>query len=256
MKTDRSLTVARRIWTAETDASNFVPADLSEEQRRDLLREQARTSRAYSEHLALVQGEILYEIFARGFYKDWDFGSFKEYVETELEFKARKASYLVSIYSKFIVELGADPQDIINIPWSVLKELLPIINAENMDRLIEYAADHRMNDVRLLVKKEKGSDDAVVPDKRVNFVFTEDQKDNIDRALAVAALATGSDKRSYLMDVIATEYNVSNIAQNPDSAELLQTIENHIDTLRRVYGVKLKVEGMEDVVPSFSEDEE
>jgi hypothetical protein len=250
---ETGLTTARRMWATETDAVNFVPSQLTAEERKEFVREQAKKSRECVDHLALLQGEILYEIFSGDYYKEWGFKSFAEYVESELDFKSRKASYLVGIYNRLIVELKRDIREIKDIPWSTLKELLPAINEENADRLIEYASDHNMNDVRREVRKLIGSGDEI-PEKRRTFVLTEGQSENVERALAIAQQATGSDKKGHLLDVISTEFLVSNLAQNPDA--LFSTLDEYIDTLRRVFGVHVEVTDIDETVPTMNKEEE
>jgi len=94
--------------------------------------------------------EQLYDIWSRSLCFHWGFDSFRDYVETELGVKYRRAKYLVSIASA-VHELGLDWDDIQAIGWTKARSLLPFLrnngNPAEYDGWIEYAQESTVREL-------------------------------------------------------------------------------------------------------------
>lgn len=87
---------------------------------------------------------------------------------------------------------------------SKMKEL-PELTEENREGWLKKAAELSVEDLKVEVKKSKGEDP---PEKKftMTFSFAEGQKEVVDRALEIAARLSGSDIKSYQLEIIAQEF--------------------------------------------------
>ena len=102
----------------------------------------------------LKLGEILKKLKEEELYKH--LGESPEY-ETwtmflqspEINIKYRKADQLIRIYTTFIQRLKFKEEELLDIPWSALRVLLPVIKEENSRGLVEKARQLKRNDLEI-----------------------------------------------------------------------------------------------------------
>lgn len=185
--------------------------------------------------LEVVQGEFLAEVTDNKWYKDWGFKSFEDYVTNELGFKVRKAEILVAIFRKFCVELEIEPPRLQTIEWTKARELLPVIDKENVDDLLHKVQDMSVRQVKEMVRDMRGitSEDR---EKMVtmNFKFSLDQYEIVKQALSVAKGMSESDRLSHNLHLICTDFLSTLDGQTIPLDLLLRSIESN-------YQIKLQV---------------
>lgn len=71
---------------------------------------------------------------------------FADYAFNELNVNYRKAMNLIAIYRKFR-ELELDEQRAIRIGWTKLREMIPVMEADNADDLLEYGEEHTRDEI-------------------------------------------------------------------------------------------------------------
>ncbi len=90
------------------------------------------------------------------FLGDGGYDTFESYLGSpELQFERRKAYYLIQIYSTFCENFNIKQEDISDIYWTTLREILPIINKENHQDWIEKARTLSRTDLNLEIKEFK-----------------------------------------------------------------------------------------------------
>lgn len=241
--------VARSIFSENSTSLAGIPDNLSESERKEAVRNFVKQSRHMEGCLALVQGEALYEVMAGNYWNEWGFDSFRDYVEQEMEFKFRKAYYLVEIYQKFVIELGLRKDELASLEWTKARELLPIIDKDNASRLLKNIQGKSLVEIKEWVKQLKSpkavpsadSDEAEEDDKtvRISCILKGGQVSNVNSALELAKQATGSDSIGNLLDLICTEYLVS--SADDQNVQALVGLEDHLENLKRIYNVDIEV---------------
>lgn len=235
--------LARKLWEEDALVLSGIPnSEVTEKVRSELIREAAKVGKVMGDRLALVQGELLYEISRKNYWSEWGFKTFDEYIEKELEFKRRKAFYLIIIYEKFVIELGLPLKELRNIEWSKAKELLKVITKENYKSLFAECKKKSVVEIHDMVLKMRGKSTAIVSESfiPVHFSLTKEQSDNVEHALKIASEMAGSEKRGNLLDLIATDFLAGKVGEI-DADSLLMTLDMHIKNIERSYGVTLEI---------------
>jgi predicted HicB family RNase H-like nuclease len=150
-----------------------------------------------------VLGEMLREIREGIYYKELGYQSLDEYAEKRHGFRYRKAAYLIAIVEN-CEAADLTKEDVRGIEWSKMKEL-PELTEENRAEWLKKATEMSVEDLKNEVKKSKGEESK---EKKIfmSFSFDVSQKEIVDRALDLAAKLTGSDVRSYHLQVLAEEF--------------------------------------------------
>lgn len=253
------------IW--KDAASTFVPVlkkDLTPAERQTAVRSVMQQSVQIDDRLNLVHGEMLFEVAANGYYKDWEnpetgdpYKTFEEYTETELSMKKSKAHYLKKIYRVFVVDLDLDLEQLRNLEWSKAKELTEVITKSNAKELIDKIGTMSVRQVKDLVNAMKGKTVVGVPDAdgnetgtvtvsdteekiRIPFVCAPEQAENITSALKIAQSMTGSDVPSNNLDLICTDFQAG--AVGGGLSAVANSLDRIVEDLQRAYGVTIKVE--------------
>lgn len=241
-------------------ASTFVPMlkeDMTPEERRDAIRNINKAAFQAEDRLNLMAGELLYEVRENDYWKEWTFDapdgetrayeSFEEYAMEELSLQKRKAQYLTSIYEKLVVELDLPADDLREIEWSKVKEVLGIINSENASELLQMVKEKSLREISDYVKAMRGrsTDTGSVDDKVVKrFVCKPDQAENIEGALALAATMTKSDNDAVNLDAVCTEFTATSVGEGEHGA--IGKLDSIIQHLERSFGVTLEIKEMDE----------
>ena len=150
-----------------------------------------------------VLGQMLREIREGMYYKELGYQSLDEYADARHGFKYRKASYLIAIVEN-CEAANLVKEDVRGIEWSKMKEL-PELTEDNRVEWLKKAAEMSVEDLRDEVKKSKGEEPR---EKKISmtFSFAESQKRVVEQALDLAAKLTGSDVRSYHLQILAEDF--------------------------------------------------
>ena len=251
--------VARNILSESTKSLSGISDDLTPEQRRDAIRDFAIKTKSMEGCLHLVQGEALYEVMSNKYWEEWGFDSFDDYVEGEMEFKKRKAEYLISIYKTYVVDLGLPQEQLANLEWTKARELLKVIKPKGEDtipakqalRMIEQMSGKSLSQVKEWVAKIQGKTAAKASEGstevddsetsvKLSAILKGDQVDNVHNALEVAKQITGSEALGNLLDLICTDFLAGQ--SDEQNVQALAGLDDHIENLKRVYNVDIKVE--------------
>ena len=164
--------------------------------------------------------QSLSEVYSGSYYIAWGFQSWKEYVESELEFAPRKAQYLVSIqdwFGRMKPEVKAWVQ---GLGWTKAKELVGIVTEEN-------AADWKARldglSYREILEQISQKDDSEPtpitgdtekvqnekPAKKAFALFPE-QTSNVEAAIEKAKKLANTEKDGHVLDPICSDFLATN----------------------------------------------
>lgn len=150
-----------------------------------------------------VLGQTLREVREGMYFKELGFDTLDQYADARHGFKYRKAAYLIAIVEN-CEAAGLTKEDVRGIEWGKMKEL-PELTENNRADWLKKAAELSVEDLKGEVKKSKGEDP---PEKKITmtFAFAEGQKEVVDRALEIAARLTGSEVKSFHLQILAEEF--------------------------------------------------
>lgn len=244
--------VARKMWEQDNLVLSAPPADLPSEKYPEWIRESARKAVLVGDRLGLFQGELLYEIHKKDFWRDWGYPTFDDYISRELEFKTRKAYYLIGLYEKFVVELGLPLETLAKVPWSKAKEIVSIITKENAEEMIRKISVLSLEDIKAYVKLAKGGKPKNNEIVSKSFKMTKEQSETVETALRVAGDLTGSTLPGQLLELICADF-LSGKASELEPDQIFTDIANHIKVIEQAYGVKLEIkETNSDAIPKLA----
>jgi hypothetical protein len=158
-------------------------------------------------------GEVLFVIFGKQYYVDAGYKDWRDFCNSVLDIKWRTATYLKDIYAKFS-PLGTDEAERKGIGWAKLKELLPIVNSQNVKYWLGVAKEKKVsvqvlnNMVKFALGKISKEEADKVP-QVFAFRLYEEQLENVERALELARKLTGSDSRAYQLEMVCAEFRAT-----------------------------------------------
>ena len=235
------------VWEETSTVFTNLQEGLSPEERKSQVRQTMAAAIGIDDRLNLVAGELLYEVAHNEYWKDWEFESFAEYCEAELNMRDRKAKYLISIYDKFVIELNLPTEILLDLQWSKAKELVSVITEDNWADLISDLNEMTVKGVKSKVKEMKGvpkiTDDSKSSEdisERVVFNLSKEQAENISTALGLAGTMCGSDKTGNQLALICSDFLASSAGEGLAGA--IDKLDFHIKSLSRTFGVEIKIE--------------
>jgi hypothetical protein len=234
------------VWEETNTVFTNLQDGLSPEERKAQVRKTMAAAIGIDDRLNLVAGELLYEVAQNEYWKDWEFESFADYCEAELNMRDRKAKYLISIYDKFVIKLNLPKEILLDLQWSKAKELVSVITEDNWVGLIDGLNTMTVKDVKFMVKEMKGvprikdGSDSEDITERVVFNLSKEQAENISTALGLAGTMVGSDKTGNQLDLICSDFLASSAGEGLSGA--IDKLDFHIKSLSRTFGVEIKVE--------------
>ena len=173
-------------------------------------------------------GEVLKQIRDEELFRVFGFKDLEEYAQKRHGFKYRKAAYLIAIVENCLAA-GIPKEDIQGIEWSKMKEL-PVLTDENRKDWLIKARDMSVEELRHEVKKHReggnGGDGEFEEKKSITFSLAPGQKQVVDKALELAARLTGSEVKSFHLQVLAEEFVGTYGSEDQAS----------VDRFRNVYG--------------------
>lgn len=101
-------------------------------------------------------GQRLYDVDQFQKYKEWGFGSFKEYISEEIGWSDSKTGYVMRAWKKFGMELGMDWADFRDVDWTKLGELAGVVlDPEDAERWLGMARKHSRRELVQLIRQAK-----------------------------------------------------------------------------------------------------
>jgi len=182
------------------------------------------------DHYAM--SDVLLQIFEQGLFMQWGFPTWAAYVETELDFALRKANYCVAI-SKFLLSLKPEfAAEFRKLRWTTVRELTGVVTNENASEMLARVKGKTYQEVLAMRKALVAGTDAPKEEsgeklKNLSFKLSEDQSDNIARALARAEAISANGNKSAQLDMICTDF-LSQNATTTDQAAILQSVERSL----------------------------
>ena len=241
------------IW--KDSDSTFVPAlkkDMPLADRREAVRHVTQQVTHMKDRLHAVMGEMLYEISVNKYWRDWDYRSFEEYLESECEVSRRTAFYYISVYRTFVIELGIPADEMRELEWSKAKEIVNLVDKDNWKEVIDLVATMSVSEVKDYVsttrtpdtsKPAKITDEDDPVSKRMSFRLADSQYENIERALEIAKSMSGSDKSGNQLDLICTTFISEAPGVGVESSII--TLDQCIKSLERTFAVKLELKDVD-----------
>lgn len=243
-----------------TEESGIVvpKSDMTTEKSAEVIRESVKNVFAMDDRLQIVEGELLWEITENGYYKEWGFRTFDEYVESELGFKTRKAYYLIAIYETFVRKLDLDADELREIEWSKAKELVTVIDDSNKEDLLEAIKTLSVSGVKAMVRDMKGITSLEEKEvfKKLTVGLAEDQYENILAAIKIISEKTGTESIGTALDLMSTDFLASDMAvpSAVSMEQLLEHVDGMLKNIARTFGVVCAIESVNaDVAPVFKE---
>ena len=207
------------------DSEQEVIPDMQAEAKRRV--SHVRELRERSNELFLDYAEEMYHINKNGLYHyvvhpDGDgtekYTSFKDFVETETEYKHRTACYMVSIWEYYVEGFSRTfLEKIQHHGWTKLSRLVGIMTPDNYEtKWKDELPGLSVKDLDELLKKDKKQDQIekepapedlrTDPTKRVTFQLFPQQESNLNLAFKAAKGIVDSDSKGELLDCICLDF--------------------------------------------------
>lgn len=199
--------------------------------------------------------------------KQWyapEYETFREYVEDRLGISYRAASYHIKIY-EVLTDLGIPWSKVRDVGWSKLKELVRIIDADNLDGWLAFAKASTLVQVVEAVREALAANEGDGPSQtapkdgsktsRMSFTLHEDQRSTIAKALDAAMEDAETES-----DAVALETICSTYLSEPPTGKSEPAKQPSLKQMMKKAGPEKTVEIFEAVFPdlelAFAEGEE
>jgi len=222
-----------------------VIEDRLNERSSDQVRKDVKRLRANVESNYWKLSEALWHVYDKVHYQAWGFASWKEYVESEVDFELRKAQYLVQVWA-WRRSLPAPLQERIDrLGASKARDLAPVVTAENAESWLARVEGMSTREVQKLVRGEvdaeqerldglstgaAADEDEVKlkiqqkPVKR-GWNFMRAQLDPVEHALKKGCTMMATESEAHVLAMICTEFLATNMNRN-EPAEYLAQVEH------------------------------
>ena len=212
-----------------------------------ILREEALQARDMVERGYMKLAKCLYDIYYQNSFKGWDYDSFEDYVDAELQINYRKAMYLLEIYNKAIM-LNLDMDRLEKIGWTKARELVRVVDQNNAEEWMGIAEESTVKELNFKVKVEKDrqEDRASVVDEApstTTITVRLGMAENaiIQQALEESAAMVNTDDLSLALANICSEW-----LELKGAVPAQISLEEWILFLERNYPRKLAIVGVAD----------
>jgi len=178
-------------------------------EERDKIRARIKELKKVISTQYVEMGEHLSKVLEERLFIDFGFSKFGEYVDKEIDFKQRKAMYLVAIFRKFVVELGLKSEEFNDIDWSKMAQLCRVVNRENYKEWFEKARKIGIKDLTTAIRVELGDEDEDDAEQGLHKLIIhlfEPQLDVVNQAFKKAERVQGTNKRNVLLECICMSY--------------------------------------------------
>jgi hypothetical protein len=221
------------------------------------LREEALIAREMVEVGYMKFARCLYDIYIQNVYKTWDYPTFENYVDVELQINYRKAMYLIEIYNKATM-LNMDMARLEKLGWTKARELIRIVDQTNSDEWMSIAENSSVKELSFKINTEKDiqEDRASVMDEvptitTITFKLGMAEKTIISDALEESArLINSEDLALALTSICETWLELKGIVP------LQTSLEDRLSILEKEYGRKIVIAGIASSTTLTEEEEE
>lgn len=225
--------------------------------RQIMVREAMTKVAEYGNQCRLLDGALLWEVREQKYWKEWGYKNFDEYCVSELGYTMRTVNYRIQVYTKYIVELGMPAHVMAALDWTKAKELIPIVNENNVDNLLDQASTMSLRDVVKLRNEElqKVSDtevddediEEIVEEKTVfktlRFELPEVQFEAVCQALDMVGEETKEKARPSQLVALAHSYIAESVSRT--GVFKLQSLQQCVRAIEQVFNVRLQVTEMD-----------
>lgn len=225
---------------------------------QDLLREDAIRARDMIESGYMLLAKCLYDIYHQDVFSTyWNYDSFEDYIDKEIQIAYRKAMYLVEIYGKAKL-LNMDMERLERMGWSKARELIRVVDESNVSEWMDRAENCTVKELNIQVKKEKDktSDKSSIVEEApiittITFKLGMAEHAIIDDALQESKSLINSNDLALALANICQEW-----METKGVVPQHSTLEDHIAHLQQVYGRKLVISGMAPAETAEDSDDE
>lgn len=124
------------------------------------LRERVSKLREKIDNNSIELCKYLWTIYRKGFFRDWGFQNFREYVDKEVTFKIGKAMSYVRIWDA--LQQNEDmAQKVLSVGWAKARELISVVTEENVEQWVDKAKHLNLEGV---IKEVRAERNRLVPD--------------------------------------------------------------------------------------------
>ena len=209
--------------------------------------EQALEADRSRSNSSLLHAQALYELQDK--YAELGYESFGEYVFENFGKSLAWAKKLIQIHLKFVVTLGRDQQELLDIGFGKLSKLASVVDTDNADEILEKAKNMSQQEIDHKIKEAKGlavNETQTSDDKStLKFSGPKEAMEVVKVALDLAALeyvhGTDRDPDKLIpfqgLEILAASYLVSNSLDGPE-----ENLAKLIKDLERIHSIKISYE--------------
>jgi hypothetical protein len=165
-------------------------------------------------------GQLLLEAYRGNYHRDLGYDTFEGFVLAKLEMSYRKAKYLCDCFDVFIERLGVPRERLTEVGWSKSKELLPVVNRENVNRWLDYAAHHTTSEINLEVRRAQSPPehrDELQKYSTFSVGVFDDEKVTIEEAIELAKREGQTERPGRALMLICAQYAAEAAARQADA---------------------------------------
>jgi len=222
-----------------SDLDKAIKKAKDENQLKDAdLRQQVLDRRKLVEESYWELSVLLHQVYHGCSYQGWGYDKWKDYVEQELDFRLRKAQYLVGIQDWFGTMDPNIREWVKSIGWTRAKELINVVSEENAAEWMNKLKGKTLKEILEIVEADKtahdgqtsisdgggGDDSGNVKPTKIAFKVFSGQRENIEGAIEKAMLIGETKKPEVGLDLICTEYMNTSVGVE-NSADYLAHVE-------------------------------
>ena len=223
-----------------------------------IIREEAVRAKDMVETGYSKLARCLFDIYNQNLYTKWEYVSFENYVDTELQINYRKAMYLVEIYNTAKM-LNMDMARLERIGWTKARELIKIVDEENAEEWMGLAENSTAKELNVLIKQAKDVNDnsSKVTDEIPTITSITFKLGMVEHAIIRDALdesmrMINTDDLALALSAVCQEW-LEQKGASPNNT----TLEDYMAHGERIYGKKLVVSGIagsEEEIEEIDED--
>ncbi|MFH1739095.1 MAG: hypothetical protein ABIH23_08810 [bacterium] len=160
--------------------------------------------------------ELLWEVKDQGYYTDYGFKTWEDYVQSEVGIKPRNAYMLKRVWEAFHIKGGLPASEVRQIPYTKGDIVASEVTPDNAKEWAAKAKNTRGDDLRKTVRNRREErketadpDEKEVPQekfKRFMVYLSPKQTETVNLALAAAAKKAESDKENHQLAQICGEW--------------------------------------------------
>ena len=138
-------------------------------------------------------------------FEEWNYESFRDYIELELQLEYRIAMYRVKI-SQAITDYNIDKEEVLEIGWTKFKELIPFLTKDKRKRakLFKLAKELTVRELQAKLREAKGG--GKEQSISYSFKFNPEQSEIINEALEIGAGVFKTQDKNRVLEAIVSEW--------------------------------------------------